>query len=157
MPRGVRASRDGTASCTEVQSLRGGLAVEVELVIAVQLGVQDRRQVRQDEVGTYDSGLPVVVAVLRVGSQGGVPHIAVVEGLKRLQTWVGLEDLRDGRLLRPVDPEVGVVGLLDDGLGVQLPRGYPVEVLEHLLTTGVTQELDGVVLVGFDVPDALVL
>ena len=95
MPRDVRVSRDGPAPDPESQSLRGGRAVEVELVIGIQLRVQDCRQIRQDEVGAHDPGLPVVVAVLRVGSQGGVPDVAVVEGLERLQTWVGLEDLRD--------------------------------------------------------------
>ena len=60
MPRDVRVSRDVPASDPESQSLRGGLAVEVELVIGIQLRVQDRRQIRQDEVGAHDPGLPVV-------------------------------------------------------------------------------------------------
>ena len=81
-PSVVPVASSGSAWCAGLRSLRGGFPVEVELVVSVELRVQDRGQVRQYEVRTHDASLPVVIAVLWIGAQGGVPHIAIVHGLK---------------------------------------------------------------------------
>ncbi len=129
----------------------------VDLLVAGQeLGMEDRHQVGEHQVGPGGAFFPEVVAAGRREAQIAGDHRAVLPGGEAGEPGVDRGDLAQRAPMAGVDPEVGVLGPLENLLEVERQGAAGLLVLPHVVGAGVGQQVRGEAAAAGHVPDVLV-